>query len=437
MSLWGRVLSSGVRLHLPASPSGVIEAWRKSPRTGLLARIETRVCTPADTATRRFQKVLVVVVSLVGSVATVFNALALFNGGLAAMGWTYIGSAVYLLVGGLLILAIPSAFESVTFVLLADVLLFPTAIQVLSGGFSSGIIGVPWTLLAPLGAALVLGARAAIAHMGLFVVAVGAVAVLEPYSRSIAPEISPDVLVSFNIPSLLTLGGIASVAALYLVRQVERFRHQADALLLNVLPASVAERLKGGEAPIADGFDNVTVLFADIVGFTTISSEADPSEIVNLLNDVFSDFDDLAARHGVEKIKTIGDAYMAATGLSERSQADTEAVIDLAVDMLAAVEARTGPRGEPIRLRIGIDAGPTVAGVIGHERFIYDLWGDAVNVASRMESEGVIDHIQVTRAVRDRVGSAYGFEERGPIDVKGKGMTVTYTLTSHSLQRRP
>lgn len=371
-------------------------------------------------------------VSLVGSIATVFNALALFNGGLSAMGWTYIGSAVYLLVGGLLILAIPSAFEMVTFVLLMDVLLFPSAIQVLSGGFGSGIIGVPWTLLAPLGAALVLGARAAIAHMGLFVVAVATVTVLEPYSQTIAPEISPEVLASFNVPSLLSLGAIASVAALYLVRQVERFRYQADALLLNVLPASIAERLKAGEAPIADGFDNVTVLFADIVGFTTISSEADPAEVVNLLNEVFSDFDDLAARHGVEKIKTIGDAYMAATGLSEHSHADTDAVVALAVDMLAAVETRKGPRGEPIRLRIGIDAGPTVAGVIGHERFIYDLWGDAVNVASRMESEGLIDHIQVTRAVRDRVGSVYQFEERGPIDVKGKGMTTTYTLVSRS-----
>ena len=386
------------------------------------------MCHPGDSATRRFQKVLVVVVSLVGSVATVFNALALFNGGLNAMGWTYIGSAVYLLVGGLLILAMPSAFEVVTFVLLADVLLFPSAIQVLSGGFGSGIVGVPWTLLAPLGAALVLGAWAAIAHMGLFVAAIGTVALLEPYSRSIAPDINPDVLVSFNVPSLLSLGAIASVAALYLVRQVERFRYQADALLLNVLPATIAARLKAGEAPIADGFDNVTVLFADIVDFTAISSEADPADIVNLLNDVFSDFDDLAARHGVEKIKTIGDAYMAATGLSEHGDAKTEAVIDLAVDMLAAVKEKSGPRGEPIRLRIGINAGPTVAGVIGHERFIYDLWGDAVNVASRMESEGVIDHIQVTSAVRDRVGSAYEFEERGPIDVKGKGMTTTYTL---------
>lgn len=348
------------------------------------------------------------------------------------MGWTYIGSAVYLLAGGLVILAFPAAFGVVTFVLLLDVLLFPTTIQVLSGGFGSGIIGVPWTLLAPLGAALVLGARAAIAHMGLFVVAVGTVAILEPYSRSIAPDISPDVLVSFNVPSLLSLGAIASVAALYLVRQVERFRYQADALLLNVLPATIAERLKAGEAPIADGFDNVTVLFADIVGFTSISSEADPAEVVNLLNDIFSDFDDLAARHGVEKIKTIGDAYMAAAGLSEQGPADTDAVVDLAIDMLSAVESKIGPRGEPIRLRIGIDAGPTVAGVIGHERFIYDLWGDAVNVASRMESEGVIDQIQVTRAVRDRVRSAYVFTGRGPIDVKGKGMTTTYTLVSRN-----
>lgn len=419
-----------MRFRGPDLPGVVTAVWRRPARFGLLGRIESRVGLPGDTVTRRFQKMLVVVVALVGSVATLFNAVPLFGGGLEAMGWTYIASAVYLLVGGLLILAKPHLYVPLTFLVLMDVLIFPSITQVLSGGFGSGVLAIPWTLLAPLGAGLVLGARYAFAQVILFIASVMTVAILEPYSQSIAPEITSDVLTSFNVPSLLSLGVMAAATSLYLLRQVERFRDQADALLVNILPASIADRLKRGEAPIADGFDSVTVLFADIAGFTSLSSGVDPDEVVGLLNDIFSEFDDLAAKHGVTKIKTIGDAYMAATGLSEDGVDDTGAIIEFARDMIAAVEGRTGPRGEPIRLRIGINAGPIVAGVIGRERLIYDLWGDTVNVASRMETTGRIGEIQVSKAVTERVGTSYQFEECDPVFIKGKGMTVAYSLVS-------
>jgi len=254
------------------------------------------------------------------------------------------------------------------------------------------------------------------------------VAALDPLARSVAPQVSPAAIASFNVPSLLSLGAIAGATSLYLLRQVDRFRIQADSLLLNVLPASIAARLKEEKTTIADRFEAVTVLFADIVGFTPLSSGADPEVVVDMLNSVFSEFDDLARAHRIEKIKTIGDSYMAAAGLPEPRDDHSVAAIEFALDMLEVVKSRTGLDGRPLRLRIGIHTGPVVAGVIGLDRFIYDLWGDTVNMASRMESNGVNDRIQVTRAVVDEIGDRYRFEPREPIDIKGKGMTVTYLL---------
>jgi urea transport system substrate-binding protein len=199
-------------------------------------------------------------------------------------------------------------------------------------------------------------------------------------------------------------------------------------LLLNILPGSVATRLKESPETIADGFNEVTVLFADIVDFTAMSSNADPVAVVNLLNDVFSEFDELAKKHGLEKIKTIGDAYMVAAGLPEPRPDHTEAIMLFAQEMLEAVERQEGLNGDPVRLRIGINTGPVVAGVIGRQKFIYDLWGDAVNVASRMESNGLTNQIQVTEAVKEKLDGQYAFVAREPIAVKGKGMMVTYLL---------
>jgi adenylate cyclase len=398
-------------------------SWRR-----FLIWLDSRLTVPGDGETRRFQKVLVVVVASVGSVATVFNAVTLFDGGLDAAGYAYIASAVVLAAGAIALLAWPQAYVPITFGLLFDVLVFPALAQIASGGLTSGLYALPWTIFAPLGAALALGSRHAIAHAILFVATVLSVAALDPYAAQIAPDTTAEALMAFNIPSLVSLGAIAAATALYLLRQVERFRIRADSLISHVLPASIANRLKAAEAPIADAFQSVTVLFADIVGFTPLSSEADPDDVVNMLNRVFSDFDDLAERHRVEKIKTIGDSYMAAAGLPEPREDHVAAMIEFAIAMLAAVEARTGLNDLPVRLRIGINTGPVVAGVIGRDRFIYDLWGDTVNVASRMESSGLAGRVQVTKAVKDAAGDGYVFDERDPIDIKGKGPTVTYLL---------
>jgi class 3 adenylate cyclase len=203
---------------------------------------------------------------------------------------------------------------------------------------------------------------------------------------------------------------------------------RSERLLLNVLPAPIAARLKRGEAVIADRFPEVTVLFVDLVDFTRSSDRSTPERVVQVLDDLFTAFDRLARRHGLEKIKTIGDAYMAVGGLPAPRPDHAEAVAEMALAVREEVGRHLDPAGQPLALRIGIDTGPVVAGVIGTTKFSYDLWGDTVNTASRMESQGVVGCIQVTERTYRRLRDGYRFERRGPVQVKGKGELVTWFL---------
>lgn len=205
-------------------------------------------------------------------------------------------------------------------------------------------------------------------------------------------------------------------------------QERSERLLLNILPASIADQLKRNAQSVAYRFDEATILFADIVNFTGLSGEILPTELVNLLNEIFSAFDHLAERHKLEKIKTIGDAYMVVGGIPNAIQHHTQAIAEMALDMQVAIAQFKRQDGSPFSLRIGIDTGPVVAGVIGLKKFSYDLWGDAVNVASRMESQGFPNEIQVTQSVYDRLKDHYVFEERGYIDVKGKGHMMVHWL---------
>ncbi|HEY9599327.1 MAG TPA: adenylate/guanylate cyclase domain-containing protein, partial [Cyanophyceae cyanobacterium] len=202
-----------------------------------------------------------------------------------------------------------------------------------------------------------------------------------------------------------------------------------EELLLNILPEPIAERLKMAESTIADSFAEVTVLFADLVNFTEISAQILPTELVELLNKIFSHFDQLAEEHNLEKIKTIGDAYMVVGGLPHPRFDHVEAVADMALDMQQEISHFKRHDGTPFYLRIGIHTGPVVAGVIGMKKFSYDLWGDTVNVANRMESQGLPGGIQVTEAVYEYLKDKYYLERRGAIAVKGKGEMITYWLT--------
>ena len=213
-----------------------------------------------------------------------------------------------------------------------------------------------------------------------------------------------------------------------LITSLQEEQERSERLLLNVLPAPVAERLKREPGIIADYFPDVTVLFADIVDFTRLSATMPPTEVVAMLNGVFSAFDVLTERHRLEKIKTSGDAYMVVGGLPTPRADHAEAVAEMALDMLSALRGSVRATGSLLTLRIGLHSGPVVAGVIGTTKFSYDLWGDTVNIASRMEATGVNGRIHVSAETYARLTHRYTFAERGPVQVKGKGEMTTYFL---------
>jgi adenylate cyclase len=211
-------------------------------------------------------------------------------------------------------------------------------------------------------------------------------------------------------------------------KEMELAQQKSERLLLNILPEMIASKLKQEQTTIADNFQNVSVLFADIVGFTELSCHTSPAELVELLNEIFSMFDNLAKRHGIEKIKTIGDACMAVSGLPIQRHDHAEAIANMAINMQILMQ-KINPKNQlNCHIRIGISTGSVIAGVIGLKKFAYDLWGDTVNTASRMESHGIADCIQVCQGTYQLLKHQYLFEERGIIKVKGKGEMMTYLL---------
>ncbi|WP_339134912.1 MAG: adenylate/guanylate cyclase domain-containing protein [Candidatus Electrothrix sp. GW3-4] len=246
------------------------------------------------------------------------------------------------------------------------------------------------------------------------------------------------ILIIISIPFLLATLAVVWASSLHLQQMTrQNFRitkllaqsmNESENLLLNILPAQIADRLKATPGTIADGFNNVSVLFADIVGFTVLSEKYRPDVLVNLLNNIFSDFDKISEKYGAEKIKTIGDAYMLAAGIPKAKDDHYSIVAHCALHMLQAVKKFTDPEGNPIRIRIGIHTGPAIAGVIGTRKFSYDLWGDTVNTASRMESHGNADKIQMTKEMADKLRRDFLIEPRNAIEVKGKGKMQTFWL---------
>jgi class 3 adenylate cyclase len=205
-------------------------------------------------------------------------------------------------------------------------------------------------------------------------------------------------------------------------------KENSERLLLNVLPGPIAERLKLSRGIIVDRFEQVSVLFADIVGFTTMSQKMPPEAVVNMLDELFSLFDRLAEEHGLEKIKTIGDAYMVVAGIPEPTSDHAVAIARMALDMLAGIEKYAADTSSDLSIRIGIATGSVIAGVIGRKKFIYDLWGDTVNTASRMESHGLPGRIHVTEVTAGLLAGEFELELRGTVDIKGKGPMKTYLL---------
>jgi class 3 adenylate cyclase/AmiR/NasT family two-component response regulator len=212
------------------------------------------------------------------------------------------------------------------------------------------------------------------------------------------------------------------------IKRLEEEQARSESLLLNILPKTIADQLKKAKSIIAESFSDVSVLFADIVGFTQLSASISPIELVHLLNNIFSRFDNLVERYGLEKIKTIGDAYMVVSGLPSPRVDHGEAIAEMALDMQSEMAGFRLENSLDVSIRIGIHSGPVVAGIIGTKKFIYDLWGDTVNTASRMESHGIPDQIQLTEDTYKMLKDKYRLESRGSIYVKGKGDMMTYFL---------
>jgi guanylate cyclase len=321
-------------------------------------------------------------------------------------------------------------FDRYVLVLITAGSIFTAAAIILIGGVLESSAAILWAFLVPVYATLTLGPRRATAWFGVFLAVLLGMVLVDPIvRRSVPPPPYPQQLLSY-------LFNVAAPAAIvfFLFRYADLRRRQAqdrsDELLSNALPASIAARMKRGEQRIAESYAETTVLFADLVGFTPWAQQTDPDRVVSVLDDLFSTFDELATACGVEKIKTIGDSYMAVAGAPEPRTDHAQAAVALARAMLDAMTDARQRLDLPLQLRIGLASGPVVAGVIGQRRILFDLWGDTVNTASRMESAGVPGRIQVAGATRALLGDGYAFEER-EAEVKGMGRMTTYLLTDH------
>jgi len=345
-------------------------------------------------------------------------------------------------VASLAVFARVKRLDPIRAILLALMLLLPFALQWSLGGFVNGSAVAVWAGITPV-LAYLFGVRSWAALSG-FVVLLAISGAFESTLATSAPHISRTVRTSFFVINLAGPSIVAFLALLYFVTERDQTRaelaHQhgllvvekarSERLLLNILPEHIADKLRDNAETIAESQPEVTVLFADIVGFTPLSEELEAEALVRLLNDVFVSFDDLAQAFGLEKIKTIGDAYMVVGGLPTPRADHVAAVIEFAIAISEAISRVRTPNGTPLQLRIGIDTGPVVAGVIGRHKFSYDVWGDTVNTASRMESHGVVGRIQVTERVARAAQSLYTFERRTAVTVKGKGTMTTYLLVT-------
>ena len=398
----------------------------------MTARFRDRVLSigadPRETADERFRRRLLVGVALV---ILPFGFLwgclywAVGERAVALTPWVYVaGSAA-----SLVVFARTKNFAFLRTAQQLLILVAPAAGTVMLGGLDEASGVVLWSLFAPLGAVAFDRPRRAWPWFAAFV---ATILVVLPLSEVVRPDGAdlPNVFVrTFDVLNIVVVSSVAMVLLVTFARGREAAQARVEALLLNVLPAEVAQRLQSDPNSIADAFDEASILFADVVDFTPLASRLDAREVVGLLDRLFTSFDELVDRYGVEKIKTIGDCYMVAAGVPKPRPDHPHALARLALEMRECAKGfLAGRDGQNLRLRIGISSGPVVAGVIGRRRFLYDLWGDTVNMASRMEEHGTPDEIQITRSTWELLDDEFVTESIGLVDVKGKGKTEVWRL---------
>jgi guanylate cyclase len=388
---------------------------------------------PQDDEELRLRKALLVLICLlILPIAFAWGVIYLALGAMAGLiAWLYLSISIAAIV------YFARTRDTATFlrVELLDILLAPTVSMAFVGGFlASGAVGL-WGILAPLGALVFDGTRAGIrwfiAFVAVFLVS-GIAGELISGGQSPLPAWFSSVMIALNV----TVGGavVFGLLATFVRQRAEALeslrieQDRAETLLLNILPRSIADRLKTAPGTIADQFAAASILFSDVVDFTPLAERLRPTEVVGLLDHLFTHFDELAERYGVEKIKTIGDAYMVAAGVPVPRGDHARAIALMALDMRESMRSEDAVGHLGLEIRIGINSGPVVAGVIGRKRFLYDLWGDAVNTASRMESHGTPGKIQVTRETYELLRDEFELVRRGTVRIKGKGDVETWYL---------
>jgi adenylate cyclase len=318
------------------------------------------------------------------------------------------------------------------------ILLLPFVLMAALGGFIDSSAVILWSFFSPLGALLFAeykqSSRWLIGYLALLVLS----GLIQPLVGS-ANQLPQGVVIVFFVLNIGAVSSIVFVLLYYFVGQKElayRLLHleqeRSESLLLNVLPREIAARLKGGERVIADHHPAVSIMFADLVGFTPLTNQLSPTAMVELLNAIYSRFDTLIEKYGVEKIRTIGDNYMIASGLPRPRADHAQAIARLALEMNAYIASLAPVEGRRLSFRFGINSGPVIAGVIGYKKFAYDVWGDTANTASRMESQGAPGKIQITQATYELIKADFICEPHGPVDVKGIGPMQTWFLVGNS-----
>ena len=318
----------------------------------------------------------------------------------------------------------PAAFPGVMHLVSAATILTVALMIVLFGGVDESAGNAIWGVLVVVGGVAIFADWRAHIWLGVFLVGILSAFVISNRVAPIYELPDRDYVALFN---LIAVTVFIYVVLYYFVKQTGLLYRQSERLLRNILPGQVAERLKRSEEMIADEFESASILFADVAGFTPMVATLEPSEVIQLLNEVFTVFDDMVAERGLEKIKTIGDAYMVAGGVPAAREDHARFICDLALAMQRHIGSHEFA-GRSLEMRIGVASGPVMAGIIGRQKFSYDLWGDTVNLASRMESTSIPGMIQIAPSTRDLVAPWFVCEERGIVEVKGKGAMETWYL---------
>ncbi|MEN4041520.1 MAG: adenylate/guanylate cyclase domain-containing protein, partial [Anaerolineaceae bacterium] len=367
-----------------------------------------------------------------GSLFSIFNE---YDAGLVSFGYFVIT------LGSVIIMHYTRQIHYFISLQLSMGLLLPFSETLMLGGIKTSGAVILWSFLSPLAATIFYKPPKAIFWWFANFLFIIAAVILPPYLHQ--ESRLPPGLVDFFF--IINISGVSLIVFLilgyFIAQKDEAFRllrieqEKGESLLLNILPKEIAAILKNEKRSIADHFAGASILFADLVGFTPLTAKMAPIEMVDLLNEIFSHFDELVEKYELEKIRTIGDSYMVAAGVPRVRQDHAHAIVHMALEMRDYIVNLPPVEGKPVAFRIGINSGPVVGGVIGRKKFVYDLWGDAVNVASRMESHGIANEIQITQATYEIIQQAFHCIPRGTIEIKGRGAMATWLVIKSRLPK--